>query len=97
MIKTEQFQSHPSVAIADFGTGDIMITKVLFDKGKTGVAVALCNHAVREIGSETTEYAGDGVDHLPAIQILLRFDNPRSLNALIHSLVEAQDNLLSHK
>lgn len=93
MITTENIGKHENVAVATFGTGDIGMHQLFYDDGNVGLALGT-HIEPHEVGEVTAEYNGRGIEHLPSVQIVLDFNNPASLNALIHSLVELQKQLL---
>lgn len=77
-----------------FSSGDIMMTRIQYEPGV--FSLALAEHPQREIGETSNEYAGKTVDDFPnEIKVCLSFTNPKSLNALIHSLVELQKDVLN--
>jgi hypothetical protein len=47
------------------------------------------------IGSESDEYKGKLSDELPNVQMVMEFNNPESVAALIHSLIELQKELFN--
>lgn len=79
-----------------FENGDIMMTRVQYEPDT--FTLAINEHPQRPIGDTTNEYAGKTTDDFPnEIKVALSFKNAQSLNALIHSLVELQKDLLSGK
>lgn len=92
MIKTTDFGKHAQTRVVEFGTGDILMTRIKFEAEGTH-AVLLGQDVPKKVGTETTEYNGKDSDQLPNVQVILAFKNPESINALIHSLVELQRDM----
>lgn len=46
-----------------------------------------------EIGSETDKFKGQLTDAIPNVKAVFEFSNPRSIAALIHSLIEVQKDM----
>jgi hypothetical protein len=93
MIRTLQLgEKSPNVTEVIFESGDIMMTRIQYESGT--FTLALNEHPRQPIGSTTNEYKGKTTDDFPnEIKVALSFKNPKSLNALIHSLVELQKDL----
>ena len=79
-----------------FENGDILMTRLQYEDKV--FSLALGQHPIREIGETTDEYAGKTTDDLQCeIGVCLSFTNPKSLNALIHSLTELQKDIFDGK
>jgi hypothetical protein len=89
-INTGSLGEQENILFIDFGFGDILMTKgrdedslyqnqLLFSKGR-----------VRNIGEESNDHEGLTSDHIPNLKMVMRFANPESITAFIHSLSELQ-------
>jgi hypothetical protein len=94
MIQTISYsEKHKNVLNIQFGTGDIMFTKIQTEEhdGSKRFGLAFTEHYPKQIGTESNEYAGKNVDDFnEEIKMALSFDKPESITALIHSLIELQ-------
>lgn len=93
MIKTQNYGKHPNVLIAEFGKGDVRLAK-----GRP-VGEDIENHLIfynqtppRKIGEVSNDDAGLSTDDSEAPSLVMVFENPQSITALIHSLIELQKN-----
>lgn len=77
--------------IITFGSGDIRMDKVEYADGSVGLAFAQGQPG--EIGRETSEHIGKTLKDLNDVAVVMEFDKPESISALIHSLVEIQKTL----
>lgn len=95
MIRAIQIgEKSKNVTEVVFGDGDIMMTRIRYDANL--FSLALNEAPPMPIGSTTNEYAGRTVDDLPnEIKVVLSFKNPKSINALIYSLVEVQKDVFN--
>lgn len=89
-ISKTNYGKHVDVHIIEFGTGDILMTKAT-EPGNTGDNILLFSefpgHA---IGEESFEFNGKDTDSLPNVAVVMRFNKPESILALIHTLCELQ-------
>lgn len=82
-----------NVVEVKFESGDIMMTRVQLESGLH--SLVFNEQPDHEIGETTDDYKGKTTDEFPSeIRVCFTFTNPRSLNALIHSLVELQKDVL---
>lgn len=80
---------HPDVVHVQFGTGDIIFTKVQMEDKTFGLTFA--QSEPHKIGETTEKYTGKSVDKFEEeVKVLFTFSNPESITALIHSLIELQ-------
>lgn len=80
-----------------FENGDIMMTRIQYEEGIFSLSLNEQNPP-RKIGDVTNDYAGKTTDDFPSeIKVCLSFKNPKSINALIHSLVELQKDMFDGK
>jgi hypothetical protein len=96
MIEKKQFGNHENVLVAEFGTGDIKITKAAYQSDKYETMLAFYNQSPRGIGEEDDEFKGKLTDELEAPSLVMTFSKPESITALIHSLVELQKSVFTH-
>lgn len=97
MITTTEIGKHKPKTVV-FQNGDIMMTKVYFDGGDCGLLFS--EVPGRQIGDETSEFSGYGTESLnklPDCPVGLIFENPKSITALIHSLIEIQQYMFKTK
>ena len=91
------YEGHEDVQILEFGTGDIYMTKAV----ESGVANEniLCFSQIpgHKIGDVTYDYEGKPVGELPNLYVVMRFNKPESITALIHSLVELQKSVFQNQ
>lgn len=93
MIRTIEFGKTSDVIEVLFEKGDIMMSRVTHSDGTHGIAFS--QYQGEEIGAVSNDYSGETTDALPApIRVLFTFTNPKSVNALIHSLSELQKDIL---
>ena len=97
-ITKGQFGQHGNVTVIEFGTGDIHMVKAraLDDENESMV----CFHEniiSRAVGEEDNDYEGMVSDELPSINTVLKFNNPQSIAALIHVLIEVQQSMYGKK
>lgn len=96
-IINDSYGRHKNVSIVTFGSGDIYMTKVKefgFDHDNM---LCFSEIAGYRIGEESNEYDGKSVDELPNLSVIFRFENPESITALIHSLVELQQSVFKNQ
>lgn len=84
------------VTLLQFGTGDIRFDKVFYDDGTVGLAFAQVDPP-RRIGEETSENIGKVLSELQDIQVVMDFNKPESITALVHSLLEIQKKLFENQ
>lgn len=96
-ITKENYGDHKDVAIIHFSTGDILMTKAQ-ESGKVADNI-LCFSEMpgHEIGDVSYEFVGKDINTLPKISVVMRFDKPESITALIHSLVELQKTVFDNQ
>jgi predicted CoA-binding protein len=96
IIGTALGEKHKHVLHLQFGSGDIMFTKVKMDDDSYGLVFA--EKPGKAVGEESNEYAGKNVDDFnEEIKVLMTFSNPESATAVIHSLVEIQQAIFDKK
>ena len=96
MIQTKQFGKHENVLFAEFGSGDIKITKARNENDKHETMLMFYNQPPHEIGEEDNEFSGKTSDELEAQAFVMTFCKPESITALIHSLSELQKSVFEH-
>lgn len=98
MIKNENFGIHKNVVIAEFGTGDIKMTKSHFEGDKFQTILAFHNQTpARKIGEVDSEWNGKTMDEVDRPEIVMIFKKPESITALIHSLCELQKEVFDYE
>lgn len=96
-IKIDNYGKHQNVAIITFGTGDILMTKAQ-EIGKAADNILCFSECPgHEIGEVSNEFENKDTDTLPSIAVIMRFDKPESITALIHSLVELQKSVFENQ
>lgn len=93
-IRDMKFGKHENVKWLEFGTGDIM-----FSPGKETIDGKSCllmftQAEPGEIAREIPSVKGKSSDELDNIKVVFKFTNPKSISALIHSLIELQEEML---
>jgi 5,10-methenyltetrahydromethanopterin hydrogenase len=97
MIETRTVGNHENVVAIKFGSGDIMMHHIEFEKQDEKFAVAFCQTAPHKIGEETSEYLGKTTDELPdPVKAVMIFTKPESITALIHTLIECQKRMFDN-
>lgn len=92
MIKTIDLgENQKGIALAEFGTGDIMFHHIASEDIKFGLA--FIQTEPRAIGATTQEFIGMTTDQLPHIGVIFNFTKPESVTAVIHSLIELQKRM----
>jgi hypothetical protein len=96
-ITKENYGVHQDATIITFGTGDIMMTKAQ-EAGKVAENI-LCFSEVpgHQIGEVSYEFKDKDVNTLPNLPVIMRFDKPESITALIHSLIELQKTVFENQ
>jgi hypothetical protein len=96
-ITKENYGGHKDVIIIHFSTGDIMMTKAQ-EVGKIADNT-LCFSEVQghNIGDVSHDFEDKDINTLPNLSVVMRFDKPESITALIHSLVELQKTVFSNQ
>lgn len=90
MITKTDWSKHKEVPTAFFGTGDIKFSKAKLNAESRENILFFYNDVPKEIGVVSDEDSGKTTDELPRPEIAFVFTNPRSITALIHSLIELQ-------
>lgn len=94
MIKNVKFGNHENVVLAEFGTGDIRICRAKSEEMRHENMLMFFNREKpAKIGQEDDDYTGEHSDNLPTPGFVMQFNDPRSITALIHSLVELQKSV----
>jgi hypothetical protein len=96
-ITKEDYGNHKDVTIVHFSTGDILMTKAQeHDKADDNI---LCFSEVQghKIGDVSYEFKDKDINSLPNIAVVMRFDKPESITALIHSLIELQKSVFENQ
>jgi hypothetical protein len=93
-IQDLKFGKHENVKWLEFGTGDIM-----FSPGKENIDSKDCllmfsQAEAGEIAREIPSIKGKSSDELDNIKVVFKFTDPKSITALIHSLIELQEEML---
>lgn len=90
-----QFGKHSDVLFVEFGTGDIEFTKSREESEDRDSILFFRQHAIpHKIGETSGEHIGKTTDEIEGIQLVFKFKKHESITALIHSLVELQENML---
>jgi hypothetical protein len=92
-IQKVKFGKHEDVLFAEFGTGDIKMTKGRYNDETHESLLMFSTEDGHKIGDTTDADVGKFSDDLPAPDFVLSFKKPESLTALIHSLIELQKEL----
>lgn len=92
--KNQAVGNHSDVTTLVFGAGDIMFSKLNYQNGFVGLAFS--NMPPHKIGEESKEFTGGTLDDVPNVQVVMDFTDPRSITALIHSLIEIQQDMFNH-
>lgn len=96
-ITKSNYGKHEDVAIITFGTGDILMTKAQ-EPGKVADNILCFSECPgHEIGEVSHDFKDKNVDELPKVSVVMRFDKPESITALIHSLIELQKSVFENK
>jgi hypothetical protein len=95
MINNKKFGKHENVLFADFGNGDIKITRAREEDSKHETILLFYNQPPRPIGEENDEWNGKSSDELEAPGFAMTFSNPQSITSLIHSLIELQKSVFA--
>ena len=96
MIQNKNFGKHENVLFAEFGNGDIKITKARSESDEHETMLIFYNQPPHKIGEEDNEFTGKSSDELEAPAFVMSFSKPQSITALIHSLVELQKSVFEH-
>ena len=96
MIQIKHFGKHGNVLFAEFGKGDIKITKARNENDKHETMLMFYNQTPHVIGEEDNEFTGKSSDELDAPGFVMSFSKPESITALIHSLIELQKSVFEH-
>ena len=93
-IQDMKFGKHENVKWLEFGTGDIM-----FSPGKENIESKDCllmfsQAEPGEIAREIPSAKGKSTEEIDNIKVVFKFTNPKSISALIHSLIELQEEML---
>lgn len=89
-IIKDSYGRHKDVHIIEFGSGDIYITKAVEEGMPHENVLCLSKIPGFNIGDVDGTYQGKSIDKLPNLSVVLRFNKPESITALIQSLVELQ-------
>jgi len=95
-IVNDSYGRHQNVSIVTFGTGDIYMTKCREVDFENDNLLCFSEIAGFQVGQESNLYEGESIDRLPNLKVIFRFENPKSITALIHSLVELQENVFKN-
>lgn len=96
-IIKSNYGSHEDVTIITFGAGDILMTKAQ-EIGKPADNILCYSECPgHEIGEVSFDFQGKDIDALPKIAVVMRFDKPESITALIHSLIELQKTVIENQ
>jgi len=96
IIKAD-YGNHKDVTIITFGAGDILMTKAQ-ESGKIADNLLCYSECPgHEIGEVSYDFVGKDIDTLPKISVVMRFDKPESITALIHSLIELQKTVIENQ
>jgi len=91
MVINKTLGDFENIPTAEFGKGDILITKCQYDFENHASMIVLFNHDPRPIGETSEEFTGKKIEQMPSSpQMILEFSNPESITALVHSLIELQ-------
>jgi len=94
MIKQIEFGKNKNCLELQFGNGDIMFHGMLFPERPEFYCLAFSETEPRKIGAETEEFKGMTSDEIPyETKLMLSFNKPESVTALIHSLIELQKRM----
>lgn len=96
MIQNKHFGKHQNVLFAEFGNGDIKITKARSENDEHETMIMFYNQTPHGIGEEDNEFKGKSSNELEAPAFVMTFSKPQSITALIHSLVELQKSVFEH-
>lgn len=95
-ITKENYGAHQDVTIVTFGKGDILMTKAQ-ESGKVADNILCFSECPgHEIGEVSYDFKDKDVNELPKVEVIMRFDRPESITALIHSLVELQKSVFEN-
>jgi hypothetical protein len=89
-VKTILLGKYDNIPYAEFGTGDISICKSRLVGDPHQSMIILYNQEPKEVGYEGNEWKGKNTNDLPEPNMILRFTRPESITALVHSLMEIQ-------
>jgi hypothetical protein len=92
-ITKQDYSAHKDVVFMTFGAGDIMFTRARQEDMSEDNMLLFSNQSPHEIGSESDEYTGKTSDDIPDVKVVIVFNKPESITALIHSLVELQKSV----
>ena len=96
-ITKENYGVHQDVTIVAFGKGDILMTKAQ-ESGKIADNILCFSECPgHEIGEVSHDFKDKNVDELPKVDVIMRFDKPESITALIHSLIELQKTVFENQ
>lgn len=77
-----------------FGKGDIMFHGLKFPEEPEKFSLGFIEMPARKVGETTTEFLNLTTDELPGdTKLVLSFENPESVTAVIHSLIELQKRM----
>lgn len=96
MIKFKHFGEHENVLTAEFGYGDIGLSKAIMPAAQFATMLVLHNQPPRPIGDIAEWPNPTGMNDIHGPLIVLEFNDPRSITALIHSLTELQKDVFGH-
>lgn len=96
-IQKENFGVHEDVTFLRFGSGDILFTRARNIENKYETMLLFSSQEPRSIGDTTDDYKGLSSDEIPSVKVVMSFTDPRSISALIHSLVELQKEVFDYK
>lgn len=95
MVSPKKLGRHENVLIAEFGYGDIKITKARDSEDAYESMLLFYNQYPHPIGEEDNEFEGKTTDELAPPSLVMHFSNPESIGAVIHSLIELQKELFN--
>lgn len=96
-IKILDFGQHENILWAEFGYGDIKLTRQRTDGDNFDSVLSFHNdEACHPIGYVGSEWVGLTSDNLPSPEFVFKFTKPESISALIESLEQIRLSMLSN-
>jgi hypothetical protein len=96
-ITKENYGDHKDVTIVHFSTGDILMTKAQETDKVADNILCFSELPGHEIGEVSHDFKDKDINALPNISVVMRFDKPESILALIHSLCELQKSVFENQ
>lgn len=97
MFTLNNLGKHENVLTANFGNGTIVFHKAKDTVDAPENMLLFNDCEKRKIGEISSEDAGKNTDELEKPKLVMRFSNPQSISALIHSLLEIQKSIFEHQ